>query len=71
MVPPEPKPGRFYGLVKNHVDKEQWPEGQNIPPLRPIVSASGTNTEGISHWVDEHAKQEVHRLDSFLADTRH
>ena len=23
MVPTEPKPGRFYGLVKNHVDPEQ------------------------------------------------
>ena len=24
LVPPEPKPGRFYGLVKNHIEPEQW-----------------------------------------------
>jgi hypothetical protein len=68
MVPPEPKPGRFYGLVKNHVDPEQWPGP--VPPIRPIVSASGSNTEGISHFVDEHAKSEVKKLESFIEDTR-
>jgi hypothetical protein len=69
LVPPEPKPGRFYGLVKNHVEPDQW-KGQ-IQPLRPIVSGSGCNTEGISHFVDEYAKGEVKKLDSWLEDTRH
>ena len=57
LVPPEPKSGRFYGLVKNHVEPEQW--SGPIPPLRPIVSASGSNTEGISHLVDEYSRGEV------------
>ena len=62
------KPGRFYGWVKNHVDPEQWTGP--TPPIRPIVSASGSNTEGISHFVDEHAKGEVKKLESFIEDTR-
>ena len=69
LVPPEPKPGRFYGLVKNHVEPDQW--SGPIPPLRPIVSGSGCNTEGISQFVDEFAKGEVKKLDSWLEDTRH
>ena len=36
-----------------------------------MVSASGSVSEGISHWVDEHAKEEVKKLDSYLEDTRH
>lgn len=62
LVPPQPKPGRFYGLVKNHVEPEQ--RTGPIPPLRPIVSASGSNTEGISHLVDEYSRGEVKKLDS-------
>ena len=69
LVQPEPKPGTFYGLVKNHVDPTQWTGP--IPPLRPIVSAFGSNTEVISHFVDEHAKKEVTKLESWLEDTRH
>ena len=70
MVPEEPKPGRFYGLVKNHVDKESWPDGSVIPPLRPVVSGSGSNTENISLFIDEFAKREVPKLDSFIEDSR-
>ena len=69
LVPPEPKCGRFYGLVKNHIEPEKWTGP--IPPLRPIVSASGSNTEGISHFVDEFAKSEVKKLESWVEDTRH
>ena len=56
-------------MVKNHVDPEQWTGP--IPPLRPIVSGSGSNTEGISHYVDEFSKDEVRKLESWLEDTRH
>ena len=35
------------------------------------MSGSGSNTEGISHFVDEFAKEEVKHLDSWLEDTRH
>ena len=60
-----------FGLVKNHKDKHTWPAGQSIPPLRPVVSGSGSVSEDISHWVDEQAKGEVKKLDSWLEDTRH
>ena len=35
------------------------------------MSGSGSNTEGVSHYVDEFAKGEVKKLDSWLEDTRH
>ena len=35
------------------------------------MSGSGTISEGISHWVDEHAKGEVKKLNTYLEDTRH
>ena len=39
MIPMEVRPGRYYGLPKLHKPRGSWPAGQNIPPLRPIVSA--------------------------------
>ena len=73
MVPDEAKPGRYYGLAKVHKARRCWPEvaGGRCPPLRPVVSGSGTVAEGISHWVDEVAKSEVPRLPTYLEDTRH
>ena len=57
----EAKPGRYYGLAKVHKPQHSWPQvaGGRCPPLRPVVSGSGTISEGILHWVDEHAKGEV------------
>ena len=49
LVPPEPKPGRFYGLVKNHVGPEKWTGP--IPPLRPIVSAAGPTQREYLTWL--------------------
>ena len=66
MVPVEPRPGRLYGLVKDH--KPVVP-GTGIPPLREVVSGSGSNTEYISAFVDHHLKQEVRKLPSFVEDT--
>ena len=40
LLPQEPTPGRFYGLVKN---QKAIPDGDKIPPLRPVVSGSGSN----------------------------
>ena len=71
MVPAEPKAVRFYGLVKNHIEQCAWPAGSNIPPLRPVVSGSGSNTENISRFVDEFAKHEVPKLPSYIEDSRH
>ena len=50
---PSGKPGRIYGNPKTH---KAIPEGKKLPPLRPICSQSGANTEHISKFVDIHAK---------------
>jgi hypothetical protein len=73
MVPEEARAGRYYGLAKNHKARAVWPAaaGGRCPPLRPVVSGSGTVDEGLSKWVDEHAKGEVTRLPTYLEDTRH
>ena len=68
LLPQEPAAGRLYGLVKNHKKIE---EGEKIPPLRPVVSGSGSNTELISWLVDQEAKQMVPKLDSYWQDTPH
>ena len=41
LLPAKATPGRFYGLVKNHKEIQ---ESEKIPPLRPVVSGSGSNT---------------------------
>ena len=68
MVPESPRPGRLYGLVKDH--KPVAP-GKKISPLREVVSGSGSNTEFISAFVDHHMKSEVKKLPSFVEDTPH
>ena len=62
----EPIPGRFYGLVKN---QKPILEGEKIPPLRPVVSGSGSNTEMINWMIDQEAKHMVPKLDSYWQDT--
>ena len=73
MVVYDIKPGRYYGLAKVHKNRTVWPKiaGGRCPPLRPVNSCNGTISEGISHWVDEQAKEVVTRLPTFLEDMRH
>ena len=59
----------MYGLVKDHVARDKWPEGSAIPPLRPVESASGTTFENASHYVDIHANDLVKSLPSYWQDT--
>ena len=68
MVPDSPKPGRLYGLVKDHKPVDP---NSGIPPLREVISGSGSNTEFISAYVDYHCKAEVKKLPSFIEDTPH
>ena len=65
MDPPD-KPGRLYGLPKVH---KQVKEGEKLPPLRPVISNSGSTTEQLSRFIDEHAKEEVRKMDSYVQDT--
>ena len=69
MIPDEFSPGRLYGLVKDHVDPEKWPEGGTIPPLRPVESASGTTFENASHFFDYHSNDLVKDMSSYWKDT--
>ena len=41
IMKPNNKPNRFYGVPKLH---KQTAKGKRIPPCRPIVSNSGSNT---------------------------
>ena len=63
---PSGKPNRLYGLPKVHKGIK---EGSNIPPCRPIVSNSGSNTETISALVDHYSKHLVKDLSSYVQDT--
>ena len=66
MIPENPKPGRLYGLVKDHKPIDP---NTNIPKLREVVSGSGSNTEYVSAFVDHYAKSEVQKLSSYIEDT--
>ena len=44
-------------------------EGKNIPPCRPIVSNSGSNTEMISAFVYHYSKHLVKDLASYVQDS--
>ena len=68
LLPKEPTPGRFYGLVKN---QKPILEGEQIPPLRPVVSGCGSNTEMISWMIDQEAKHMVPMPESYWQDTPH
>ena len=71
MIPEEARPGCYYGLAKVQRARQTWPmvAGGRCPPLRPVVSGSGTLQKGISHWVDKQAKEEVKKLATYLEDT--
>jgi hypothetical protein len=66
IMQPSGKPNRLYGLPKVHKNIK---EGNNIPPCRPIVSNSGSNTEMISALVDHYSKHLVKDLPSYVQDT--
>ena len=61
----EVKPGKFYAQYKTH---KKHNEG-DTPPIRPIVSASGSSTENIALFVEKHIKDEAKSHDTFIQDT--
>ena len=56
---------KFYQLFKIHKDHTK----PDLPPGRPIVSGCGSFTEKISQFVDEHAKDLVKEIPSYIQDT--
>ena len=67
MIPFECEAARFYCNFKVH--KPHIPG--TPPPVRPIISGSGSITEGIGQFVDHHIKEVATKHPSFLQDTPH
>ena len=61
------KPARFYCLSKVH-KKHTPPEP---PPVRPIISGSGSITENIGIYLEHHIKKIATTNKSYLKDTPH
>ena len=57
--------GRFYGTFKVHKNYEHG----TAPPLRGIVSCSGTMMENIAIYVEHHLKEIGKSHESYLEDT--
>jgi hypothetical protein len=60
----KPTPAKFYLLPKVHKNIE-------APPGRPIMAGNGHPTERISQYVDEHLKQHMKSIPSYIKDTNH
>ena len=67
MNPKEKNASKFYCNYKVH---KQIKQGQ-IPPVRPIISGSGSITENISLYVEHHIKDLAMKHPSYLQDTPH
>ena len=67
-LPSEPTPARLYGNPKVHKPPR---EDLGIPPLREIVSCSGSTTEGLGKLIDIFTRPVDEACDSFLEDTPH
>ncbi|XP_070581465.1 uncharacterized protein [Ptychodera flava] len=62
LLPPEPKPGHFYGLPKVH---------KKDTPLRPIIPQCQALTNQLATFVDYHLQPIVKSLPSYIQDTNH
>ena len=67
MNPQDKKPAKFYCISKVH--KQHKPP--QSPPIRPIISGSGSLTENIGVYVEHHIKQIATTHKSYLQDTPH
>ena len=65
----EPKPRKFYLLPKIHKDPASWPVPFQIPAGRPIVSDCGSETYGISEYIDSFLNPLSHLHPSYVKDT--
>jgi hypothetical protein len=65
MNPKDKDVGKYYHMYKVHKKHEEG----SLPPVRPIISGSGSMTENISHFVDQHAKTLVPKVPSYIQDT--
>ena len=65
MNPEDRKAGRFYCNFKVHKAHD------HLPALRPIISGSGSITENIGLFVEQHFKHIATTHDTFIEDTPH
>ena len=65
MLSDEKGPAKFYCNFKVHKPHEP----NTAPPVRPIVSGSGSTTENIAAFVEYHIKDDAKKHKSFLEDT--
>ena len=65
MIANYKEPGRFYCNFKIHKQHET----NKAPPERPIISGSGSITEGIGEYVNFHIKEIGTKHDSYIQDT--
>ena len=67
MNPNDKDPAKFYCNYKVHKANSDI----TIPPVRPIISGSGSITENISIYLDHHIKELSTKHSSYLQDTPH
>ena len=65
MIATDKEPGRFYCNFKVHKPHEP----NKAPPERPIISGSGSITEGIGEYVHYQIKDLGTQHDSYIQDT--
>ena len=65
MKPEEKGPGKFYYNFRVHKPNEQ----NKAPPVRPIISGSGSLTENPSLFVEHHLKDLAKTHKTFIQDT--
>lgn len=65
MNPDEKGPAKFYELFRVHKEHQVG----KPPPERPIISASGSITENIGHYVQSHLKHYSNLIPSYLQDS--
>ena len=67
MDPDEKTPAKFYSIFKVHKEHQ----APKTPPLRPIISGSGSITENLGVFVEHHIKETSTKHKSYLQDTPH
>ena len=67
MNPEGKDPAKFYCNYKVHKANSD----NTVPPVRPIISGSGSITENISIYLDYHIKDLASKHSTYLQDTPH
>ena len=69
--PDNPRPRRLYLLPKIHKEPEKWTVKGKMPPGRPIISDCGSESYGVSEFIDYYLASIGKTHPSYLKDTPH